>query len=48
MKKPRLQRRNTEEAVERAINEHMGEQSVLTTSVMKVDGVSLKELGLDN
>ena len=47
-KKPRLQRRNTEEAVERAISEHLGEQSVLTTSVMKVDGISLKELGLDS
>ena len=47
-KKPRLQRRNTEEAVERAINEHLGDQSVLTVEVMKVDGISLKELGLDS
>ena len=47
-KKQRLQRRSTVEAVERAISEHLGEQSIMTTSVMKVDGLSLKELGLDN
>jgi len=46
-KKRRLERRSTEEAVERAITEHLGEQSVLTTSVMKVDGVSLKAPQLD-
>ena len=42
-KRRRLDRRNTEEAVERAITEHLGDTSVLTTSVMKVDGISLKE-----
>jgi hypothetical protein len=46
-KRRRLDRRNTEEAVERAITEHLGDQSVLTTSVMKVDGISLKELQLN-